>query len=275
MKEHGVDKDIKNKCGISFAGTVMNPAHLAQSARGGDWVVLLVRSGCVMIQWAEEAYAVREGYVLLCRGQELDWVPSEAFDAQLLVLKAGEVMGVDMLPYPKGLYLAKQDDCVRSAFQFYFDYIIALSAEREEARQVDIMADNLKILLKLIERHQVVTDDVTDPMQSIESKISQVKGFIDAHYSEEISLQRLASEFFISPDYLSHAFKRYVGHSTIRYLILVRMGHAKKLLLTTDLSVQQIALRVGYDNSNYFSLLFKKVTGFSPTTFALESNRDI
>lgn len=95
----------------------------------------------------------------------------------------------------------------------------------------------------------------------------QIKEYLDRHYAEDIPLSEIAGTFCISPHYLSHIFKEKIGYSPINYIIQLRIGEAKRLLLTTDLPVQSIAHRVGYDNANYFSMLFKKMTGHSPRGF--------
>jgi len=93
----------------------------------------------------------------------------------------------------------------------------------------------------------------------------RIKAYIDSHFTHDISLNEIASRLYISPYYLSHIFKEETGDSPINYLIRRRIGEAKRLLLTTERSVGEIAEAVGYVNVNYFSTQFKKVTGHSPT----------
>lgn len=62
-------------------------------------------------------------------------------------------------------------------------------------------------------------------------------------------------------------FKKENAYSPMRYLINCRIGEARRLLLTTDLKVHSIAKIVGYDNPNYFTMIFKEITGESPTQF--------
>jgi YesN/AraC family two-component response regulator len=60
---------------------------------------------------------------------------------------------------------------------------------------------------------------------------------------------------------------------TINYLITRRVAEAKKLLLTTNATVEEISRQVGYENSNYFSMLFKKINGTSPGRFRQENKK--
>ncbi|MFD0616137.1 helix-turn-helix domain-containing protein [Paenibacillus sp. GCM10027629] len=94
-----------------------------------------------------------------------------------------------------------------------------------------------------------------------------VRAYIERNYPEDLSLTDLAGVVYVSPYYLAHLFKVEIGISPIQYLIKCRIDKAKKLLSGTKLSVQDISMQVGYSNSNYFNLLFKKMTGVSPGKF--------
>ncbi|WP_180334841.1 AraC family transcriptional regulator [Necropsobacter massiliensis] len=97
--------------------------------------------------------------------------------------------------------------------------------------------------------------------------VEQVKNYLDAHYTENLCLQTVAFRFKVSPFYLAHLFKRQTGFSLIRYLIRRRIGEAQSLLINTNYSVNQIAGLVGYDNANYFSTLFSRMIGISPSQY--------
>lgn len=105
--------------------------------------------------------------------------------------------------------------------------------------------------------------------------ISEVKKYIEEKFNENLTIDSIAEKFHISNSLLAHSFKDAYGVSPINYLINVRITTAKKLLSNTDYSVQQISEKVGYNNSNYFSLLFKKLTGKTPTDFRLNTRRKI
>lgn len=96
----------------------------------------------------------------------------------------------------------------------------------------------------------------------------QAKGYIDKHYADtDFSLNVVADAICVSHNYLSTVFKEKTGSNFSEYLTEVRIRQAKKLLITTDLSISEIASRVGYQNINYFSMIFKKITGMSPSKY--------
>ncbi|MCG8500827.1 MAG: response regulator transcription factor [Firmicutes bacterium] len=98
--------------------------------------------------------------------------------------------------------------------------------------------------------------------------IEKAKEFINQHYGiEGLNLSTIADSVHVSPGYLSQLFKQVVGESCIEYLSKVRISQAKKLLKETNLKAYEIAYRVGYSDSQYFSTCFKKYVGVSPTDY--------
>jgi len=89
-------------------------------------------------------------------------------------------------------------------------------------------------------------------------EIDFVINYIDKHYSEQISVQKIAIIINYSPNYLSAIFKKICGVNITQYINSVRLENAKILLKTTKLHQYEIAQKVGFTNESYFSYLFKK-----------------
>ncbi|MDN3557848.1 helix-turn-helix transcriptional regulator [Halomonas maura] len=94
-----------------------------------------------------------------------------------------------------------------------------------------------------------------------------VRRYIDERYAEALGLEGMAARFKVSPYHLAHRFKATVGCSPIHYLIRRRVGEAQSLLINTELSVAEIAERVGYRHPSYFNTAFKKVVGVTPGSY--------
>jgi len=98
--------------------------------------------------------------------------------------------------------------------------------------------------------------------------LRQAIDFINKNFSDAlISLDRVAKEVNISPNYLSAIFSQEVGQTLIEYLTLKRIDEAKRMLRQTDKLLSEIALGVGYKDSRYFSFVFKKITGCTPSDY--------
>jgi AraC-like DNA-binding protein len=99
-----------------------------------------------------------------------------------------------------------------------------------------------------------------------------VKRFIEDNYNQDLTLNDLANLVFVSPYHLVHIFKEEVGLPPIQYLIHYRIEQAKRLLGHSGLTVNEIAATIGYENANYFNLLFKKMTGKPPGKYRKSKN---
>lgn len=97
--------------------------------------------------------------------------------------------------------------------------------------------------------------------------IRQVKELIHNNYNKPISLSQVANQVHLSPAYLSRLFKQRTGQSFIDYLTQVRVNEAKALLLAEDKTIDQIASAVGFNNNSYFTAVFKKREGVTPSEF--------
>ncbi len=102
-----------------------------------------------------------------------------------------------------------------------------------------------------------------------QSQIMAAKNYIEAHYTENLSLDKLSEEFFLSKYHFIRLFRRQTGFSPNAYLRAYRITKAQNLLKTTDLSVEEIAFRVGYDDVSAFIRAFGKSTGLTPSKFRL------
>lgn len=91
--------------------------------------------------------------------------------------------------------------------------------------------------------------------------------YIHAHYMEPLNLKKLASLHDLEVKKFAYAFHKYVGLFPIDYVIRHRMARASELLATSRCSVSDIAESVGYSDAHYFSRLFKKHVGCSPSEF--------
>ncbi len=92
--------------------------------------------------------------------------------------------------------------------------------------------------------------------------------YIDANYERPLQLSEVAEELRITPSYLSRLFSRYGSITFVDYLTNVRMERAKELLRGGKYSIKEISRLVGYHDPNYFSRIFKKISGLAPTDYS-------
>ena len=98
--------------------------------------------------------------------------------------------------------------------------------------------------------------------------VEKAKEYIKSNYKNpEISVEKLCLELHVSPTYFSTIFKKETDMSFVNYLTDIRLEEAVKLLNTTDDKTYIIATKVGYQEANYFSYVFKKKFGISPSRY--------
>lgn len=103
-----------------------------------------------------------------------------------------------------------------------------------------------------------------------DKKIEDVVKFVDEHFCEDISLKWLANNFWIEHKYLSKLFKKYVNEGYVEYITKKRMNLAKKMLAEEELTISEIARKVSYDDTNYFTVVFKRNVGITPREYRMK-----
>lgn len=113
-----------------------------------------------------------------------------------------------------------------------------------------------KELLGIFESLMYYMENQNDSFRSIEQ-------YIRDNYDRQITLADMAEQFHMNPVYFCQYFKKKKGITYVQFLNQLRIEEAKKLLWTGELSIEQIAEKVGIGNANYFGRLFKKMTGMT------------
>ncbi|MDO5294497.1 MAG: response regulator [bacterium] len=97
--------------------------------------------------------------------------------------------------------------------------------------------------------------------------IQEVCRYLEKHYNEEISLEEAASVIGFSSFYFTKLMKEYLNMSYVDYITHLRIEKAKQLMQETTLSLKEIGQEVGYQNSNYFTRVFKRTEGITPSQY--------
>ncbi len=97
--------------------------------------------------------------------------------------------------------------------------------------------------------------------------VSQICDYIETNYRYNLGLKEIASQFHLNPSYLSQMFKEKSGKKLTQHIEEVRIDKAKFLMETENLNVNEVALRVGYADANYFSKVFRKCEGCTPSQY--------
>jgi two-component system response regulator YesN len=119
--------------------------------------------------------------------------------------------------------------------------------------------------------------DISEEIQnqrkgSIDGIIPMVLNYLNNNYYYDISLNDVAKNVNLSYNYLSKVFKDEIGKSFIDFLTELRLEKSMKLLADESISIKEICQKIGYNDPNYYSKAFKKITGMTPTEYRLFIN---
>jgi YesN/AraC family two-component response regulator len=99
-----------------------------------------------------------------------------------------------------------------------------------------------------------------------------ILNFLNAEYPNKLSSTNISDKFEGNFDYLNRCFKRLTGHTIFSYLNLIRINKAKEMIMATHMHFNEISYLVGIDNPYYFSRLFKKIVGKTPSQYSSTYN---
>lgn len=129
----------------------------------------------------------------------------------------------------------------------------------------DLLDDVKRLFLADYESH-AGSESNSDPMQK-DSTFGRMLRYLNANYTKQIKLKDLAELFHINKNYASLLFKKYTNMTYSDYLNSLRLSRAKELLVSTSMSIAEVAENSGYVDYFYFSKLFKKTFGITPAQY--------
>lgn len=129
--------------------------------------------------------------------------------------------------------------------------------------EADLSLEVYKLLLELQKPVTVKAKDETIHNENIQ----RIKEHISAHLNEKITVSSLAEMAHMSPTHFSRIFKLQTGFSPYDYVVISRLNKAKECLLTTDMSVAEVAYETGFNSEANFVYCFKTNEGISPGKF--------
>ena len=142
------------------------------------------------------------------------------------------------------------------------EYLLKPIAEEELNHAIAMAVEGLQLSNR---EHDTLLSE-TQEISPIEI-IDDIKDYVTKNYCDDITVSMFSEKYFVSKEYLSKLFKKKHGCGIYEYALNLRMSRAKELLLDQNMQIQQIAERLGYSNSNYFSKAFKNYYQLSPSEF--------
>lgn len=147
--------------------------------------------------------------------------------------------------------------------------IMELWESRTENCQVKMMSLLLDVIYRLFDKHigKSFTERDAAQLGMTWNKLQEVREYLDNNYESRISLEQMAEFAGMSKGYFCTKFKQNTGKSFVDYLNLLRIEKATVALSSSDLSIIDISLSVGFEDVNYFCRVFRRYMGISPSGY--------
>ncbi len=136
-----------------------------------------------------------------------------------------------------------------------------------DMKKISKVLESQGIILQLLSRFISYKEQLSDINNDKKIRLGKVVYFINQNINRKISLCELSDQVYLSADYFSKIFYEIMGIRPMEYITLKRIERAQMLLVSTNLTISQIAEKVGFPNYSYFSTIFKKHTLSSPEQY--------
>lgn len=123
---------------------------------------------------------------------------------------------------------------------------------------------NLIVLETLLEYHNIIKQNSDD---SVNNKIKAIIEYMENNYQKSLNVTDIAEAVLMSPSYVSRLFKKDTGITVMNFLAKTRLEKAKKFLRNPHYQIEEIAKNVGFYDASYFTKVFKKHEGMTPTQY--------
>ena len=207
-----------------------------------------------------QAAFVKSGYIHKTSYNE------SAYSKRMLICFTSEFIGeqylgmINELGKKKVFSLEEKSDICNAFMKLYNEY----------TDEKPYCAEQCKNLLRelIINLSRLQMPDYSQILSANETLIQTAAKYISSHLSDDINLHSLAVMYAMSDSHFSRIFKQYTGLGISKYIKLTRLRKAEKLLVSGKYSITEIALKCGFNNSNYFISEFKKHKGITPFKYA-------
>ena len=238
--------------------------HTLRSGRK-DYQILYIASGSGHFFIDGEEYTVPAGNMVFYQpGESNDYIyygtdKTEVFWVHFTGSAVNEILARYKFPIDSHIFYTG----VSSDFSSIFLQIIREIQGRKPDFE-EFISLKLQELLVLIYRHRASSNT---SIKNMDEEIQKAYLYFCENYNKPISIEDYAHERYMSSSWFTQNFKEIIGTTPLHFILSVRMLNAQQMLIGTKTSISEISRLVGYDNPLYFSRIFKKWTGESPSDY--------
>jgi AraC-like DNA-binding protein len=241
------------------------PSHTERPNGRGDYQLLYVISGKVHFYFAGKEQIVSQGNMVLFRpGEPQSYYLYAADEPEMYWVhftgsNVDAILDHYQLPSADNLFGAGTSPDYHRLFQ---QMIRELHLKRVNFE--DLLEMNLRHIFLIINRYLREKNKIGAEMLT---EIERAIHYFNENFNQNIVIEEYAKEHQMTANWFTQNFKKITKHTPMQYIISLRITSAIYMIDNTNYNMTQIASAVGYDNSLYFSRIFKKHTGMSPSEY--------
>ena len=244
-----------------------------------DIEILAGRSGSLEVCFDEEKINLRVGDVIIINrrvphatNRTLPFTTNYMLQFRIEKLRSGEFENINKYlalilasNEKKYVYLRREDDITKEIFS-----IITKMYDENTERNNDyglFIEGYMNILLGTLYRNGILVNIEQSYDKDAVRKIWPTVEYIEQNFNKEMTLEKLASTLNMNREYFCRIFKKATGITPTEYINYVRVWKAENLLTTTQASILEISMEVGFSSVSYFNRVFKKLRGATPSAY--------
>ncbi|MCO7261591.1 AraC family transcriptional regulator [Dickeya zeae] len=241
--------------------------------------LIYVKKGVVNLTIDSSSYVAHAGDIIVIERGSLHTVASDAtspattctcavYGFKINGLEEGRLMQPHSCPV---VSMVKNKDVIKSILQ---EISLLLPRQNNHASSLVYDAFSYALTVLYYENFKNASRSELGYMKK-DVLVKDILFYLNNHYREKITLEQLAKKFRASVSYVCHEFTKEYRISPINYVIKRRITEAKFSLTNTDLCLNEISLKVGYDNVDHFTKLFIRHVGCSPSDYRKQFKNDL
>lgn len=227
---------------------------------------LLVIKGSLTVEKNGEVYNLKPNDIILINNREVHSIKSNSDNLAISLHIDNEFLEDNCNDLLRNYYICnsareeQQDHEKFKPIRQSLTQIMLLMFKKDFGYELQIMSKIYSLLNHVILNFPISKQGITAQKHDVDLRMDRILSYINDNFYEDISLSQLAKDEFISIHYLSKLFKSKVGVNFSDYITELRIDHALKELISSDIPINKIALNSGFSNIQSFNREFKKGT---------------
>lgn len=241
---------------------------------------LLIQSGSGILVTKDTIYPTKKGVLCFVGSHKYHYtypdIPEEYTRSKLFIDSENLKKIARLLSPHRKLYSILDEDQIAMGLLSEQDFHIAEDIFRElDAMTADTDCFQVKSYAAILNLTTLISQNMKENLPCHFDNIQTSVEYINRHITEEIRIDQICAECYLSKYHFCRLFKEKIGLTVMQYILKTRVAMAKELLSESDLSITEISESCGFSSISYFSRAFKNETGVSPLQYKKQTRSNV